>query len=259
MDDKFIELPARVLIPPDVIYGWDTCAHYTSISNWSLQGFSFYEPKSLPVLHVLNVHEEGKHAYNAGPIAEVFRKTLERYGLQPHTYQLQDLPLRSKQTTTIEDLKKRLRRAFRTVKKSKVVLVLLPDSNSWLYTTIKCIADSEFGIGTVCAQIAKIKNLTRSRETSVENRGLFTFLSNLAMKVNIKLGGTNHIVPLGRFTTLLMEKGQPQMMIVGADVTHPASHSTPGTPSIAAVVASVDPNFTRYPGSMRLQTSKQEV
>jgi hypothetical protein len=43
------------------------------------------------------------------------------------------------------------------------------------------------------------------------------------------------------------------------DVTHPGPTSVEGTPSVAAVVASVDDSFVQYPASMRLQKSKKEV
>ena len=42
-------------------------------------------------------------------------------------------------------------------------------------------------------------------------------------------------------------------MVKGIDVTHPSPRSLPGTPSIAAVVASVDENFAQYPASLMLQ------
>jgi hypothetical protein len=48
-------------------------------------------------------------------------------------------------------------------------------------------------------------------------------------------------------------------MLVGIDVTHPSPLSRKGTPSIAAVVASVDANFVQFPASLRIQQSKKEV
>lgn len=49
-------------------------------------------------------------------------------------------------------------------------------------------------------------------------------------------------------------------MIVGIDVTHPGPGSLRGTPSIAAVVASCEPNdFAQYPCSLEIQESKKEV
>lgn len=48
-------------------------------------------------------------------------------------------------------------------------------------------------------------------------------------------------------------------MMVGIDVTHPGPGSQDGTPSIAAVVASVDDAFVQFPASLRVQQSKKEV
>lgn len=42
-------------------------------------------------------------------------------------------------------------------------------------------------------------------------------------------------------------------MMVGIDVTHPTPGTRFGTPSIAAVVASVDDDFVQFPASMRIQ------
>ena len=42
-------------------------------------------------------------------------------------------------------------------------------------------------------------------------------------------------------------------MMVGIDVAHPCAGTLRGTPSIAAVVASVDENFVQFPASLRIQ------
>ena len=42
-------------------------------------------------------------------------------------------------------------------------------------------------------------------------------------------------------------------MMVGIDVTHPGMGTQEGTPSIAAVVASVDKQFVQFPASLRIQ------
>jgi len=48
-------------------------------------------------------------------------------------------------------------------------------------------------------------------------------------------------------------------MLVGMDVTHPGPGAVKGTPSIAAVTASYDNEFTQFPASLRMQESKKEV
>ena len=47
------------------------------------------------------------------------------------------------------------------------------------------------------------------------------------------------------------------LMIV--QVTHPGFWTVKGTPSVAAVVASVDNKFGQFPASLRIQESKKEV
>jgi hypothetical protein len=48
-------------------------------------------------------------------------------------------------------------------------------------------------------------------------------------------------------------------MLVGMDVTHPSPGSVKGTPSVAAVVATIDDNFAQFPASLRIQKTKKEV
>jgi len=80
------------------------------------------------------------------------------------------------------------------------------------------------------------------------------YLSNVALKVNAKLGGTNWgLKPsLGKAFEFsgLSDGGRP-FMVLGADVTH-SGLSAPG-PSVAALVGSTDRNALRYEASVWLQ------
>jgi eukaryotic translation initiation factor 2C len=73
--------------------------------------------------------------------------------------------------------------------------------------------------------------------------------------VNTKLGGTNHLLDDDAMRWL-REKAT---LVLGASVMHPGPGSARGTPSIAAVVASVDENFVQYPASLRSQQTHSEV
>jgi hypothetical protein len=48
-------------------------------------------------------------------------------------------------------------------------------------------------------------------------------------------------------------------MVIGMDVTHPGPSSREGTPSIAAVVASIDDDFVHYPAGLRIQEGTEEM
>ncbi|KAK3655658.1 hypothetical protein LTR56_003307 [Elasticomyces elasticus] len=125
-----------------------------------------------------------------------------------------------------------------------VVLVVLPAAQGGQavddYATVKTWADTQAGVNTVCITSAKVLSLS--------DKG---FLANIALKFNVKLGGENHRLNSNTYT--------PGTMIVGADVTHPSGGSVTHCPSIAAVVASCNAAGVTYPGSLRLQKSKQEM
>ena len=80
------------------------------------------------------------------------------------------------------------------------------------------------------------------------------------MKLNLRLGNANHSAAVSAlndnipgFTT------NKDLMILGADVVHPGTKSAKGTPSIAAVIGSIDGDFARFRGSARRQEGKLEI
>uniref|UniRef100_A0A8B9KBX7 Argonaute RISC catalytic component 3b n=1 Tax=Astyanax mexicanus TaxID=7994 RepID=A0A8B9KBX7_ASTMX len=79
-------------------------------------------------------------------------------------------------------------------------------------------------------------------------------LSNLCLKINVKLGGINNIlVPHQRPSVF-----QQPVIFLGADVTHPPAGDGK-KPSIAAVVGSMDAHPSRYCATVRVQRPRQEI
>lgn len=76
-------------------------------------------------------------------------------------------------------------------------------------------------------------------------------MTNIEMKVNFKLGGTNTMVEE-------LKDFSKDTLILGADVVHPITAAFEGCPFNASIVGSVEDSATRYFGSMRLQ-SKQKT
>ena len=126
------------------------------------------------------------------------------------------------------------------------MLVILSKRDNYIYPGIKRICDVELGIHTVHMLANKVLTDTRKQDQ---------YFSNVALKVNTKLGGINHKVDERSLQWLTKTK----TMLVGMDVTHPGPGSIEGTPSIAAVVASVDGHFAQFPASLRCQESRKEV
>ena len=126
------------------------------------------------------------------------------------------------------------------------MLVILSRRDNYIYPGIKRICDVELGIHTVHMLSNKVLTDPKKQDQ---------YFSNVALKVNTKLGGVNHKVDDRSLQWLTKTK----TMLVGMDVTHPGPGSIDGTPSIAAVVASVDGNFAQFPASLKCQESKKEV
>ncbi|KAH0580660.1 Protein argonaute 1B [Termitomyces sp. J132] len=126
------------------------------------------------------------------------------------------------------------------------ILVLLENRDNYIYPAIKRIGDVELGLHTVHMQLSKAITDERKQDQ---------YFSNVALKVNTKLGGINHLLDEAAMKWLTKKK----TMMVGIDVTHPGPGSREGTPSIAALVASVDDSFVQFPASLSIQKSKQEM
>ena len=123
--------------------------------------------------------------------------------------------------------------------KVKIVLVVLPSNNKLLYARVKYCGDVKTGIHSVCVLE---ENLQKGAN----------YYANVALKFNLKMGGVNQLLP-----NQLGFLNQGTTMVVGIDVSHPPPKSMEGTPSIAAVVASIDNEFGQWPGSVRCQGSKE--
>ena len=144
----------------------------------------------------------------------------------------------------------------------QLVMAVLPNKDKSLYADIKRVGDSVIGIPTQCVQMDLIQQPKR----------LDQVCANLSLKINSKLGGINQVIdpsvksPVFREPTIVFgadvthpsptkngtDVRHPSPTKNGTDVTHP-SPSKNGIPSIAAVVASMDANATKYQARVRAQ------
>merc|ERR1712240_441974 len=78
-------------------------------------------------------------------------------------------------------------------------------------------------------------------------------VGNICLKINSKLGGINHVLA-GKSKPAMLKR---PVMVMGADVSHPAPESRGLKPSIAAIVASVEPKAANYEVEIRIQDGGQ--
>ena len=121
----------------------------------------------------------------------------------------------------------------------QLIMAILPERDKQIYPEIKRVGDNVIGIPTQCVQS---KHVHRTNPQ---------VCANIALKINSKLGGINHVIDPGVKSPVFREP----VIIFGADVTHP-SPTENGIPSIAAVVASMDANATKYCARVRAQNHK---
>lgn len=230
--------------------------------GWNILDVKFHKGASLaPGWAVLIVRDGGRDTFK-GPtdpqltgFLKTFETKLRSAGMDvpasgPRVLSTDMLPPPNQdpgRQKALEMIKERITKNLDPRKKPSFILVLLALEDNYIYPGIKRLGDVVLGVHTVCMLLPKALRDDPKKQDQ--------YFSNVALKVNTKLGGMNHLLDAASMRWLTEKK----TMVVGCDVTHPGPASVFGTPSIAAVVASVDANFVQFPASMRAQESRKEV
>lgn len=123
----------------------------------------------------------------------------------------------------------------------QLVVVVLPGKTP-VYAEVKRVGDTVLGMATQCVQA---KNVNKTSPQT---------LSNLCLKINVKLGGVNSIL----VPSIRPKVFNEPVIFLGADVTHPPAGDNK-KPSIAAVVGSQDAHPSRYAATVRVQAHRVEI
>ncbi|XP_008812792.1 protein argonaute 1B-like [Phoenix dactylifera] len=127
-----------------------------------------------------------------------------------------------------------------------LLIVILPDNNGSLYGDLKRICETELGLVSQCCLTKHVFRMSKQ------------YLANVALKINVKVGGRNTVL-MDALTRRIPLVSDSPTIIFGADVTHPHPGED-SSPSIAAVVASQDwPEVTKYAGLVSAQAHRQEL
>ncbi len=132
----------------------------------------------------------------------------------------------------------------------QLAIVVLPDdADVSVYDSVKLLADTEFGFHTV--GVVRRKLVTRR----YDNYDM-QYFANVALKVNLKMGGVNH--RLIEEVDLIREG---RTMFVGYDVVHPTNvvGDAKDMFSYVGLVASVNKDMGQWPAASWSQKSRQEM
>ncbi|KAL0569367.1 hypothetical protein V5O48_012602 [Marasmius crinis-equi] len=264
VSNEMAVIPARELQPPRLQYH----RRLVNANNggWNVAGdIVFQRPATVRNWWMLvvrdgNIDRLVSRPQDLGPLRDAFNQKLVDKGLKmpsslPRLFNTEPLPPPSREDPTRRRALTLIRNAvYSEIEKAKAnqspkpdfILVLLANTDNFIYPGIKKLCDSELGINTIHLQLHKALNSNSNKQDQ--------YLSNVALKVNTKLGGLNHQLDEGGMKWLRKAK----TMMVGIDVTHRGPGSKDGTPSIAAVVANTHfDDFVQFPASMRIQGTHQ--
>jgi eukaryotic translation initiation factor 2C len=258
VSSEMLAIPARELPAPKVTYSKG--APKVKDGGWNLRGVRFHRSGKASNWKVLLVrdNEDEKALRDANSPAlkaflEAFANKCRSSGMDlshhPSAVLATDklIPIQQDEkgrTGAIKQISQTIER-FGNAAHIDFILVLLPRPDDDLYPGIKHLCAVKFGVHSQCLSLQR----------ALDPQGQEQYLANVALKLNAKLGGINHLLGKEAMTWLT----DKSTIMVGIDVTHPSPRSAQGTPSIVGVVASIDSDFVQFPGSVGLQKSKREV
>ncbi|KAH1338083.1 hypothetical protein KXX67_000930 [Aspergillus fumigatus] len=242
IDNNMIRTKARLLPSPDIQFGGNQRLSPGTNGRWDLRGKRFYQPNKRPLeAWGVGFFPGKRNAINQTQVqqfCDLLVKTYAGHGgmikNRPHILELR------------EDIGEAIKRLYNTTgqrfqKDPQLLLIIVPDKNSFIYTRIKKSCDCRWGVPSQVLQSGHCVKLNPQ------------YASNVLMKVNAKLGGTTaRAVPKVTDATL-----RPRSMIIGADVTHPSLGVW--SPSMAAMSVCMDTFGGRYWGACEANGDRLEI
>ncbi|GES77892.1 piwi domain-containing protein [Rhizophagus clarus] len=229
VEPKMTEVDARRLESTDVKYAGKVMKPING--QWNLKDVKFVESgERLEFWHVV-IFEQSRWISKADAVEFIknLGRQCELQGMNiarviPDIQHLQYMgPVSIK--NAYEEAKKRLKRP------PQMIVFIIPGEkspiNTELYEAIKRIMDTEIGCLSQCVSVDSKKNFRNQQ-----------YCANLAMKINLKLGGVNSMLPENKLNI----RGE-EVLFLGADVTHPKDKTGR---SICAVVGSLDNQAARF-------------
>ncbi|KAJ5638279.1 hypothetical protein N7490_008158 [Penicillium lividum] len=247
VDNNLITVQGRVLSPPKIMYAKQK-EIMTMAGSWNMKAIQFSRPVPLKNWTYLYVTTERARTYwqNPATMMESLRKftsVLRSMGIEAEMpKEGQRVVLNGSNGSDAEVIERAVRQLQDRYKPS-MILGVLYGKDTTLYNTIKQVCDVRCGVRNVNVQAEKLAVAQDQ------------YCANVGLKINLKLGGGNQSLrssDLGLF-------GNGKTMLVGLDVTHPSPGSSSNAPSVAAIVASVDPTLAQWPAEIRIQGSRNEM
>ncbi|XP_070294243.1 protein argonaute-2 isoform X8 [Salvelinus sp. IW2-2015] len=236
--DEMTEVNGRVLQAPSILYGGRNKAIATPIQGvWDMRNKQFHTGIEIKVWAIACFAPQRQCTeLLLKAFTDQLRKISRDAGMP-----IQGQPCFCKYAQGADSVEPMFKHLKCTYQGLQLVVVILPGKTP-VYAEVKRVGDTVLGMATQCVQVKNVQKTTPQT------------LSNLCLKINVKLGGVNNILlPQGRPLVF-----QQPVIFLGADVTHPPAGDGK-KPSIAAVVGSMDAHPSRYCATVRVQQHRQDI
>ncbi|EST09042.1 protein of unknown function DUF1785 [Kalmanozyma brasiliensis GHG001] len=242
-----LEAEARVIAPPEVSYAQGSQKPRVQFGSWNLVNTRFVKAGT-PLLTWAVLDYTGAPLQAVQHFIGVQVEALRRLGIRVINEAPEILKCRPDPYNIRNDMTQVGKTAYAAAKRfnkappaPQLFMVMIEHQDQSFYNSVKKAAalDLTTPVATQCINIRK----------GFSDRGQPQYVANVSMKINVKLGGTNHVVSSERD----LPRFGNQTMLIGADVTHPGPGSD--RPSIAGSVATVDGGAKGYSFELRTQTN----
>ncbi|EQB61131.1 protein argonaute-2 [Vairimorpha apis BRL 01] len=225
-DGSFAQCNGKQLEAPKIVYGQGKVQNVMR-GSWNLMNVKAFKPVNIQTCTIFAWREP---RCNIGGCIQNLDNLAAKYGMkfiQPIQFEL---------IKNVDDI-------VRAVKDKNIQLaiVVLKDKSSARYEEIKRKTETNTNSITQCLLEKNFMNLQKP-----------PFVGNLLLKINSKLGGENSI--LSKSANILNKP----TLVLGIDVNHPGIGDL-NSPSIVAIVGSMNKNMTAYKTIIKQQERRQEV
>ncbi|EFP06481.1 hypothetical protein CRE_08398 [Caenorhabditis remanei] len=236
INPSMTEVKGRVLPPPRMIYSGKTYSNPTQ-GIWDLRGKQFHTGIEVQEWAIVCFADQMQVKQNDLRNFTSMLQKISREAGMPIT----SGPCFCKYAVGVEQVESILTYLKSKYKKIQLVIVVLPGKTP-VYAEVKRVGDTIMGVPTQCVQA---KNVMRSTPQTI---------SNICLKMNVKLGGVNCILHPSLRPPIFMEP----VIFLGCDITHPPTSDT-RNPSVASIVGSMDAHPSKYAATVRVQKSRVEM
>lgn len=242
MEPRMMRVKARLLKAPVLTYGARRTV-MPAFGKWNLRGIQFLRPMAIKSwVMVYLPHKQPMPEATIGTFNREMIRSFRALGMVvPPT----DPPLlignpQGHMQTIVDDAIKKAKAKYN--QGPNVIFFVLQGMSNQIYQLLKMGLDVKLGIPS---------QVMLEDKGFLNQKGLQQYVANIAMKVNVKLGGTNCTAANPMFDAA-------PCMLLGGDI----SHATPGQlrsanppPSCAALVGTWDKACTAYTAVTGMQES----